>query len=341
VRLLSRRLVVAIALLGAVAGSVAAEPVAATAAGARQPGRWLQIESAGFRIIFEEGDAAWAAEVARIAPSVRERTTGYLDYDPDEQIPVVLYGRTARANGFFTPFPPHIALFVGAPAGPWMGAATESWLEGVFVHELIHYLHLTRPIGLFGSASRVFGPLAAAGSVLFLPGWALEGVTVTGETRLTPGGRGRNPYFEAEWVAPILADEMYTLDQAGFPSPYAPRGRIYSAGYIMTEYLLATYGEDAFVRLNREFQRRPILGMRRAIRRTTGEKADDFYAGMVTELEQRYAWQRELPSGVTATPDDLAGWYLLGAVDEGIVALRRGPFDAGEHHVSARRWRRR
>jgi hypothetical protein len=270
-----------------------------------------------------------AAEVARIAPSVRERTTGYLDYDPDEQIPVVLYGRTARANGFFTPFPPHIALFVGAPAGPWMGAATESWLEGVFVHELIHYLHLTRPIGLFGSASRVFGPLAAAGSVLFLPGWALEGVTVTGETRLTPGGRGRNPYFEAEWVAPILADEMYTLDQAGFPSPYAPRGRIYSAGYIMTEYLLATYGEDAFVRLNREFQRRPILGMRRAIRRTTGEKADDFYAGMVTELEQRYAWQRELPSGVTATPDDLAGWYLLGAVDEGIVALRRGPFDAG------------
>jgi hypothetical protein len=106
VRLLSRRLVVAIALLGAVAGSVAAEPVAATAAGARQPGRWLQIESAGFRIIFEEGDAAWAAEVARIAPSVRERTTGYLDYDPDEQIPVVLYGRTARANGFFTPFHP-------------------------------------------------------------------------------------------------------------------------------------------------------------------------------------------------------------------------------------------
>jgi hypothetical protein len=323
------RLVVAAVILGAVALSAAADPPAETPAGAPRQTRWLQLDAAGFRIIFQERDAAWAAEVAGIAPSVRERTTAYLDYDPDEPIPVVLYGATARANGFFTPFPPHIALFVAAPAGPWMGAATESWLEAVFVHELIHYLHLTRPIGLFGTASRLFGPLATAGSVLFLPGWALEGVTVSGETRLTSGGRGRNPYFETEWVAPILAGEMYSLDQAGFPAPYAPRGRIYSAGYIMTEYLLETYGEDAFLRLNREFQRRPIAGMRRAIRRTTGERADDFYAGMVAELEERSAWRHELPGGIAATPDDRAGWFLLGGVDGGVVALRRGPFDAG------------
>ena len=291
--------------------------------------RWLRYDTEHFRIIYREADAATAARAIDVAPSVWERTTDFLDYRPDERIPVVIYGDTAVANGYFSPDPPHVALFAAAPAGPWIGARTPDWIEAVFVHEVIHYLHITRPIGLFGSASRALGPLAAAGSVIFLPGWALEGITVAGETRLTDGGRGRNPYFALQWLAPVLDGSLYSFDQAAVESPWAPRGRIYSAGYLMTDYLLDTYGEDTFVDLNREFQRWPFLGMRRAIRRTTGTPADEVYRHMSARLERRYAARAGLPEGTPITPDSDGDWHLLGATERGLAAFHRGPQDAG------------
>jgi hypothetical protein len=299
---------------------------------------WLRYETDHFQIIYRADDADAAARVAELAPSVWERTTSFFQYQPSESIPVVLYGDTARANGFFTPYPPHVALFTAAPAGPWMGARTEDWLESVFVHEVTHYLHLMQPIGFFGTASRVFGPLAAAGGTLFLPGWALEGPTTTAETTLTSGGRGRNPYFEMEWIAPILAGEMYSYDQAGTASAYAPRGRIYSAGYILTDHLLQEYGEDTFIELNREFQRWPFLGMRRALRRTTGQNGPELHQEMVDALSTRYASRRNLPSGEQISAnhgtsdnrtDPLTERHLLNITDRGAVAWHRGAFDAG------------
>mgnify|MGYP006276631845 CR=1 FL=1 len=300
----------------------------------RENRRWYAFDTTGARVIYQGQHQAAARELAALLPTVLDRVTDYMNYQPEERIPVVLYGETATANGFFSPLPPHVALFLAAPSGPWMGARSESWLETVLVHELVHYLHLTRPIGFFGTASRVFGPLAAAGSVLFLPGWALEGITVSAETALTTGGRGRNPYFEMTWVAPVLEDALYSYDQAGVSSVYAPRGRIYSAGYIMVEHLRATFGDDAFVRLNREFQRWPFLGMRRALRRSTGTTATDFFSGLEERLAQDYATRRRLPAGAAVSPREPGDWYLLGATDRGLFAYRETPFHPGE----IRRW---
>ncbi len=295
--------------------------------------RWLSYQTGRFRIIYQARDAAAAGEVAMVADTVWERVTGSMDYRPTEVIPVVLYGRTAEANGFFTPFPPHIALYVASPSGPWFGSRTQSWLEAVFVHELTHYLQLTQPTGFFGTISRVLGPLAASAGGLFMPGWTIEGPAVVSETIHTTGGRGRNPFFEMEWVAPILAGEMWSYDQAGHASPRSPRGRIYSAGYIMVDHLTREYGEDAFVRLNREFQRWPFLGMRRALRNTTGVTASDFHADVVADLERRYAWRRTLPAGEALSPPGVADWHLVGWTDRGVVAWKTDPFDRGSLQV--------
>lgn len=306
----------------------AAEPATAAApAAGREP--WMVHRTAAFRIIYREDDAAAAAHVASIAEEVLERSVGFMAYRPDEPIPVVLYGDTARANGFFTPYPPHIALYVSHPAAPFLGARTPDWLEAVFVHELVHYLHLTRPIGFFGTASRVFGPLASAGSMLFLPGWAIEGPTTLAETELTAGGRGRDPFFEMEWVAPVLENRMYSYDQAGTGSVYAPRGRIYSAGYIMVDHLRDHHGEDAFIELNRSFQAWPFLGMRRALRATTGESARDFHAGMIAALQERYATRLSLPAGVATVPREAASWHLIGTGGDWVWAYRQAPEDPG------------
>ncbi|MGM0675218.1 MAG: hypothetical protein ACQETQ_11025 [Spirochaetota bacterium] len=60
---------------------------------------WHEVETEHFRIIFEPGDADAAREVAGFAEEVYEEVTGTLGYYPDT-VPVVLRGRTARANGF-------------------------------------------------------------------------------------------------------------------------------------------------------------------------------------------------------------------------------------------------
>lgn len=290
--------------------------------------RWLRVETEHFILVYQAAYEEAAREVLQVADRVYRDTTSYLAYRPRERIPVMLYGGTARANGFFSPYPPHIALFVSSPVGPWIGARTESWIETVFVHELIHYLHLTRPIGFFGAPSRLFGPLLAATGTLFMPGWAVEGIAVHGESHLAAGGRGDNPFFEMQAIAPVLEERMYSYDQAGSPSSYAPRGRIYTGGYLMVDYLLHRHGERAFVMLNRSFQRAPFLGMRRAIRRTTGTGAADLFAEMVADLEQRYAWRHELPRGTLVSPNGPGDWFLPASTERGLITWGRD-FDRG------------
>ncbi|TVQ36064.1 MAG: hypothetical protein EA384_15100 [Spirochaetaceae bacterium] len=298
--------------------------VPVTLYGQRGADRPLRIDTEHFTFIYRSGDHQAVEELLSVADSVYQRVTGFLDYQPSERIPVVVRGGTATANGYFSPYPPRITLFVSSPSGPWLGASTASWLETLFVHELLHYVHLTRPIGFFGSASRVFGPLTNAAGSLFMPGWFVEGVTTWGETALSTGGRGRNPFFEMQHIAPILEDAMYSYDQAGFSSGFAPQGRIYAAGYLMIDYLQEHYGEDAFVELNRTFQRAPFLGMRRAIRRTTGATARGLYEDLQAELEAVYAARRGLPDGTLLTPSGPGDWSLPLPTDRGLVAYGRG-----------------
>ncbi len=311
-------------------GTAPKVPPSGTIAATLPPSRALR-----FRIIYrsdDEASRAAAAEIAALAPGVAAATTSYMDYTPRERIPVVLRPDTARANGYFTPLPPHIELFISAPSRYQLGAATSSWMELVFAHELIHYLHLTRPRGFFGGASRLFGPLTAAGSVLFMPGWMVEGPTVHGESTLTtggysgPGGRGSDPFFEMTWLAPILEDRMYSYDQAGYAAPLPPRGRIYSAGYLMTDYIHRTYGADTWHHVNDTFMNLPFLGMRRALRKATGTRAPNLFREMVMEIELRSAERLSLPEGTPVSPTDISGnWHLVGATAGGVVVWAEGP----------------
>lgn len=288
------------------------------------------MDSDRFRVIFEPEDANTAAEVLAIADSVFERITAYLDYAPSERIPVVIYGDTASANGYFSPYPPHVGLYVASPTGPWLGAQTESWIEALFLHELTHYIHLTRPIGLFGRLKPVFGPLLPSASVLFMPGWAIEGPTVNAETIYTAGGRGRNAFFKMGWVAPVLEGDLFTYDQAGTSSAYPPEGRIYTAGYMIVDHLYDEYGDRAFIDLNREFQAWPVLGMRRALRRTTGLRAGEFFNSMEEALLEEYAPRRLLPAGEPFSPPAETGvWQFLSAGDAGVYTYVRSHREPG------------
>lgn len=295
---------------------------AATAVAAEQ---WLQVETDQFRIIYQAGEEYTAQRVVDMADRVMRDSAAFLGYTPREKVPVVIYGATSQANGFFTPFPPHIALFVASPQ--WEDfAGGADWIELVFLHELVHYIHFMRPVGVFGQISRVLGPSAVLPNLLLVPGWMIEGPTVYAETALTPGGRGENPFFEATNAALILEDRMYSYRQAGYGSPL-DWGRFYNSGYLMVDYLQRTYGDDAFARLNRTFMRMPFFSADRAIRLTTGVRAKDFYAAMVADLEERWAYRRDIPAGALAVPrEDGSTWTVPAETDRGLIAMAAGAY---------------
>ena len=223
---------------------------------------------------------------------------------------MVIRGRTATANGFYSPFPHHVSLFVTSPSGVWLGARHESWLRLLLTHELTHFVQFSDRTGFFGGLSRVFGHDISVFSFPFMPGWYVEAPTTLNETRLTTGGRGRNPFFEMQVKAPVLEGKLWSLDQASYESAFAPRGRIYIAGYVLADYLRRAYGEGTYARVHREFERFPFFGVGRAIRRITGDDAEEVYADMHADLIRQFAPDARLGTGRRVSPEAPGDWYL-------------------------------
>ncbi len=287
---------------------------------------YRRIDTEYFRIIYEPRDRESAAAIAQYADDAYEELAAFLQNWPSRRIRVWINGRTDVANGYFMPAPPnHIAVFVASPTTPWIGARTENWLRAVFIHELAHHMHFMYQQGLRSPLSRVFGePLLALPGV-FLPGWAIEGIAIEAETRFTEGGRGRSPYFEHYYAAPILEDRFFDYRRAAFDSHRPPRGRFYVAGYIMVDYLIEEYGDDVFARIHQEFLRPPLFSWDRAIAKVTGVSAEHNYRLMKRRLEERYAWRRALPAGAAVSPQRIGHYHLPRIAADGVYVYRTRP----------------
>lgn len=276
------------------------------------------------RIVFAPEDRRSAVEVAGFADRVFDRVTEFYRYVPDERVLCVIRGDTDFANGSFHPLPPHINLITSAPSGPWMGAATESWLKAVFAHELAHYLQLTEPSGLFGTTSRLLGPSVPSAVAGFMPGWLIEGSPVYVETLLTQGGRGRNQFFEMYARALLLEETFFSYAEAGHESRFPPPGRIYLAGYLIHEHFIETYGVEAFREMLERFVGFPLFGPRRAIKRATGIPAHALFQHMVDDLEHEYAAARDdrQDRALRITPAVTGNYYLPRQTDRGWLVYR-------------------
>ncbi len=311
------------------AGAATATPAAGVdrepAAGAPFRG-YRRLDTEHFRIIYEPRDRDSAVEIAGYADEVFDELARYLENRPQRRIHVWINGRTDAANGYFMPLPPnHIAVHVAAPTTPWVGARTDNWLYLVFVHELIHHLHLMYEQGALHLLSRVFGEPVLAFPGLFMPGWAIEGVAVEGETRFSRGGRGRSPYFEHYYAAPMIEDQMFDYARAGFDSYRPPRGRFYVAGYLLIDYLTAEYGADVVARIQQEYLRFPIYSWERAIERVTGVSAEHNFLFMTRRLEQRFGWRRSLPTGKAVSPAIVGDYHLPRITERGLYTFRTRP----------------
>ncbi len=276
---------------------------------------WRVLEAGNFRFIYEPAHEAAALEAASYAEEVYEAVTRSLDYYP-ENVPVIIRGRTATANGYYTPFPHQVNLFVTSPSGPWLGARGESWIKLLFIHEFTHYCHFANRKGILGGMSYLFGHDLTAAHGVFYPGWLLEGVTVTNESYYSSGGRGTNPFFRMKYEAFLNEGGLWSYKKSKFGSAYAPQDRIYVAGYLYVDYLREIYGEEVMARIHEAFARAPILGIPRAVRKVTGVKARELHARMAAHLQEEYAPASSRRGRERISPSRQGDWYLpLGTED--------------------------
>lgn len=286
---------------------------------------WLHVETEHFTFIYRERHQYAVGELVVYAEDVYDEVTAFLESTP-ERVPVVLYGETDLANGYYSPAPPqHIGLYLPQPTLPFLGARTESWLRSLLVHELTHFVQANYEHGLFYTIGTVFGRTLTGLSLGLVPTWHTEGLAVNTETIFSSGGRGRDPFFEMTWKAPVVEDRLFSLNQAGYDSHLAPRGRYYTAGYFIWEYLLEEYGREYVVELSDAIARFPLLGIWGPIRRTSGARMREIYGRIEADLIRRYADDARKPSDPRVTPEVRSDYYLPTQTEGGLYVYRTRP----------------
>ena len=202
---------------------------------------------------------------------------------------------STRQTDSATFLPPHIELYLTAPTDHFLGARTESWLKVLLTHELTHYVHASMDRGFFYALSRVFGPDAAGAHFAFLPGWMIEGPSTNAETIFTAGGRGETRCSRCTPRLPWKRESSSAWSRRHMAPPSRPPGRIYVGGYILVDFLLSTYGRDAFQRIMDAYLGFPFFGPWSAIRKVTGKSASEVFDSLKKHLEEKYRQTRASP----------------------------------------------
>ncbi len=309
-----RSLLISVALIAAVATPLVASDL-----------HWHSHSTKHFTFIYRAPHQAAVDELVSFADEVYAEVTRFFGSDAGH-VPAVVFGETDLATGYYSPAPPqHIGLLVVQPSLPWVGAGTESWLRLLLVHELTHYVQANYDRGFFRGLGTMFGRSLSGLFLGVTPRWTTEGLAVNTETIYTGGGRGRNPFFEMLYKAPVVEDELFSLWQAGYDSHLAPHGRHYVAGYFIWNYLLDEYGAEIVPELFATFARFPLLGIRGPIRRTTGDRMSTIYRRIAADLMARYERERREEIAPRISPRVRSNYYLPVETERGLFLYRTRP----------------
>ena len=234
----ARGVAVAALLLGALAAAAGAQPAPYH--------RYRTLETPHFRVHVAEG----LEREGRVAAAAAERAYTQLSRElvkPRGMIELVVSDDADYANGNATPFPGNrINIFATPPIENAGLRFNDDWIEIVVTHELAHIFHLDRSRGIWEGAQRVFGRAPFLFPNVYAPSWLVEGLAVYYESRLTEGGRLRDPHNRVVARAAAREGRLPRLDQLSLGAPGFPGGEgAYGYGALFLEYLSQTRGESA------------------------------------------------------------------------------------------------
>lgn len=206
-------------------------------------GNYHSVATPGFKVFYRKGWEAEAIKVLEVMefykPYVEDLTGNQLG-----QSNLVLEDMGNEVNGYTDLLGDKIALFAYPPTGDELSNG-EDWWQLVGVHEYIHQSQMSIASGFPGILRKVFGNGFYPN--LHQPNWVTEGITVYGESNLSPyAGRMRGGYYNTVITALAKAGKLPSPAKATIYSRDTPGGNFYVFGGSFFSYLAETYGKDKF-----------------------------------------------------------------------------------------------
>jgi hypothetical protein len=204
---------------------------------------WKAVSNQHFRIYYKDRWESEAIEVLRTMEYYRPYLEE-LNGNQRGQVPVTIEDIGNIVNGYTDPFSNRIVLFAYPPTNDEL-AVCEDWWQLVGSHEYIHMLQITREGGIpkwlrIGLGNYLFPQIHQ-------PAWMTEGITVYGESRLSPfTGRMNGGTFPATIKALAAQGNLPSPTKASYYSYDTPHAQFYTFGGAFYTYLAQTYGEEKF-----------------------------------------------------------------------------------------------
>ncbi len=235
----TRAFLAIVLLLSAFGAPLSAQLVAA--------GRQLYVaRTAYFDIYYPAELRAQAGRLASFADSVRAGLVPLFDATAAPRLPVLLIDGQAETNGYFTIAPSYrIVLYISAVVLDESIGGFNDDLRKLFLHELAHYLSLTRMNAPWKTMDAIFGDLASP-AYWMSPLNFTEGATVSAES---DDGYGRIDDPEALGIVSqslIEGKRPGYWQTAGARDLYPFGSQYYLFGGAFVTWLRARHGQRAY-----------------------------------------------------------------------------------------------
>jgi hypothetical protein len=339
-RILTLRVILALALLSSIAEAATMDP----------DFRFRTMETSNFHVHYHQGLEDTARRAARIAERSHSLMTGAFGWTPEEKTHMVLADSSDLANGLATVLPYNLIYIYTVPPGPDMSIGQyEDWLGMVITHEYAHILAMDASRGYSRFSRKIFGkPVPGADILSFLvflfasppnvllPDWWLEGVSVWAETEFTGKGRGNGTFYEMYFRTAVAEDNLPSVDMINGDPPDWPGGRMpYIYGLALMSHISRHYGAEAIKGLTTGHAGRLPYLISSPARRNTGNKYSALFSQAMQELKLEQDGKIASITGAGLTVP--AVYPVLGesmtnpspSPDESRVALRSS--DPGRH----------
>jgi len=246
---------------------------------------WENVSTDYFKVYYRTGMEAEAIHALQVMEYYRprlERLTG----NTATQTAIKLEDMGNLVNGYANPLGNVIGLYMYPPTSNEL-AYGEDWFQVVAPHEYIHKLQMTHAGGIPALARNLFGNLLYP--QLHQPMWMTEGITVYGESQLSPyTGRMNSAYYSSLISALAVEDKLPSPTKAAYYSMDTPLAHYYVFGGSFHKYLAENYGEGRFGILYQDNSSRitayangimPSLALDPAFINSYGHSLEDLWSG--------------------------------------------------------------
>ncbi|MDR0755066.1 MAG: hypothetical protein LBF04_06730 [Prevotellaceae bacterium] len=229
--------------------------------------KWKQIKTPHFKIVYPREIDSTAQRYANILEKAYNHVPRSLNNYYKRTIPLVLHNNDLNSNAWVG-FAPRQMDFMTAPI---TGLYVTPWAKSLALHEFRHYIQISKynTKGVLKLASYLFGDYASVAWAGIVPNWFFEGDATLSETAMSKSGRGRMPFFLAEYRAYLLSNKNFSYDKwlQGSYKHFIPN--VYAYGYVQTAYARRRFGVDVWEKTLERAQTKSVPFFGRGFRKVT------------------------------------------------------------------------